>query len=174
MCMNNLNALWLDMIHKRAAAPARFSKTTSVHHKSYHLPVPVYNENTRTVMRMNLMKKGITIFVEAGVDAILQYLQELHNWEVIQPKNASKLSGSDKKGYYNTKHSWKGCVMAQLKKGICRGKKRTRLNLQGKSIQLANSCNLISIVVECHRCKGIWHHGLNHQSVQPECNATGK
>ena len=44
------------------------------------------------------MKKGINLFGEAGIDAVLHDLQQFHNREVIKPKNASELSGSDKEG----------------------------------------------------------------------------
>ena len=49
-------------------------------------------------MTQHSMKKVIKLLREAGIDAVLQELQQLHDREVIKPKNASELSGSDKEG----------------------------------------------------------------------------
>jgi len=50
------------------------------------------------IMTQHSMKKVIKLLREAGIDAVLQELQQLHDREVIKPKNASELSGSDKEG----------------------------------------------------------------------------
>jgi hypothetical protein len=49
------------------------------------------------VMTQHSMKKGIKLFGEAGVDAVLKELQQLHDRKVLEPKDATKLSASDKK-----------------------------------------------------------------------------
>jgi hypothetical protein len=50
-----------------------------------------------TVMTQLNMKKGIQIFGEAGVDAVLKELQQLHDRKVLEPKSASCLSSDEKK-----------------------------------------------------------------------------
>ena len=50
-----------------------------------------------TVMTQHSMKKGIKIFGEAGVDAVLQELKQLHDRKVLEPRSASDLSASEKK-----------------------------------------------------------------------------
>ena len=49
------------------------------------------------VMTQYNMKKGIKVFGEAGVDAVLKELQQLHDRKVLEPKDAAKLSAEDKK-----------------------------------------------------------------------------
>ena len=50
-----------------------------------------------TVMTQHSMKKGIKIFGEAGVEAVLQELKQLHDRKVLEPRSATDLSHSEKK-----------------------------------------------------------------------------
>ena len=50
-----------------------------------------------TVMTQHSMKKGIKIFGEAGIEAVLQELQQLHDRKVLEPRSATDLSQSEKK-----------------------------------------------------------------------------
>ena len=43
------------------------------------------------------MKKGIKLFEDAGVGAVLKELQQLHDRKVLEPKNAKSLSPSERK-----------------------------------------------------------------------------
>jgi hypothetical protein len=44
------------------------------------------------------MKKGIKIFGDAGVEAVLKELQQLHDRDVLKPKHAETLSHQERKG----------------------------------------------------------------------------
>ena len=50
-----------------------------------------------TVMTQYSVKKGLKIFGEAGVDAVLSELKQLHDREVIEPVKASGLSREEKR-----------------------------------------------------------------------------
>jgi hypothetical protein len=43
------------------------------------------------------MKRGIKLFGEAGIKAMLEELKQLHDHKVLEPKNATKMSQDDKK-----------------------------------------------------------------------------
>jgi Reverse transcriptase (RNA-dependent DNA polymerase)/Zinc knuckle len=49
------------------------------------------------VMTQHSMKKGIKIFGNAGVDAVLKELQQLHDRKVLEPKDAMTMSREEKK-----------------------------------------------------------------------------
>ena len=49
------------------------------------------------VMTQYNMKKGIKMFGEPGVDAVLKELQQLHDRKVLEPKGASEMTNDDKK-----------------------------------------------------------------------------
>ena len=51
-----------------------------------------------TVMTQHSMKKGIQLYGEAGVEAVLDELQQLHDRKVIAPKSNASMSRSDKLG----------------------------------------------------------------------------
>jgi hypothetical protein len=48
-------------------------------------------------MTQHSMKKGIKIFGDAGVDAVVKELQQLHDRKVLEPKSSKQLSAADKK-----------------------------------------------------------------------------
>lgn len=48
-------------------------------------------------MTQHSMKRGIKVFGNAGIDAVLKELQQLHNCKVLEPKDVLALSQSDKK-----------------------------------------------------------------------------
>ena len=50
-----------------------------------------------TALTQYSVKKGLQIFGEAGVDAVLKELKQLHDREVIEPVDATKLTMEDKK-----------------------------------------------------------------------------
>ena len=50
-----------------------------------------------TVMTQHSMKKGIKLFGEAGVEAVLQELKQLQDRKVLEPRSATNLSQSEKK-----------------------------------------------------------------------------
>ena len=50
-----------------------------------------------TVMTQHSMKKGIKVFGEAGIEAVLQELKQLHDRKVLEPRSASDLSPSERK-----------------------------------------------------------------------------
>ena len=50
-----------------------------------------------TVMTQHNIKKDIKLFGDAGVNAVLKELQQLHDRKVLEPKDATKLSGDDKR-----------------------------------------------------------------------------
>ena len=45
-----------------------------------------------TVMTQHLLKKGIKAFGNAGIEAVLKELQQLHDRKVLEPKNAATLT----------------------------------------------------------------------------------
>ena len=47
---------------------------------------------TETVMTQHTLKKGLEIFGEAGVEAVLTEMKQLHDCEVMEPKFANDLS----------------------------------------------------------------------------------
>jgi hypothetical protein len=49
------------------------------------------------VMTQMNLKKGIKEFGQAGVDAVLKELKQLHDRKVVEPKHASTLSGEEKR-----------------------------------------------------------------------------
>jgi hypothetical protein len=51
-----------------------------------------------TVMTQHTMKKGIKIFGDAGVEAVLKELQQLHDRDVLKPKHADALSHQERRG----------------------------------------------------------------------------
>jgi hypothetical protein len=50
-----------------------------------------------TAMTQHSLKKGIKLFGDAGVDAVLKELQQLHDRGVVEPKGAGDLSCEEKK-----------------------------------------------------------------------------
>ena len=48
-------------------------------------------------MSQHSMKKGIKLFGQAGIDAVLAELNQLHERKVLKPKDSSKLSREEKK-----------------------------------------------------------------------------
>jgi hypothetical protein len=50
-----------------------------------------------TVMTQHSMKKGIEIFGEAGIDAVLAELKQLHDRKVLEPKKATAMTREDKR-----------------------------------------------------------------------------
>ncbi len=48
-------------------------------------------------MMQHNMKKGIKLFGDAGIDAVLKELQQLHDRKVLEPKDVTKMLGDDKR-----------------------------------------------------------------------------
>ena len=51
-----------------------------------------------TVMTQHNMKKGIKLFGDAGIDAVLKELQQLHDRKVLEPVNAKEMTNEEKQG----------------------------------------------------------------------------
>ena len=45
-----------------------------------------------TVMTQHNMKKGIKLFGDAGIDAVLKELQQLHDRKALEPVNAKEMT----------------------------------------------------------------------------------
>jgi hypothetical protein len=72
-----------------------------------------------TVMTQHSMKKGITIFGEAGIEAVQQELKQLHDCKVLKPRSATDLSSSKKWQLCNTSCSSSRNELEKLKaKGV--------------------------------------------------------
>ena len=56
---------------------------------------------SHTVMTQMSMKKGIKEFGDAGVDAVLVELQQLHDRKVMEPQSANKITREDKRAALN-------------------------------------------------------------------------
>ena len=54
-------------------------------------------ENTVMTQQHN-MKKGIKLFGDAGIDAVLKELQQLHDRKVLEPVNAKEMTNEEKQG----------------------------------------------------------------------------
>ena len=52
---------------------------------------------TSTILSQHSMKKGIKLYGDAGVEAVLKELQQLHDRKVLEPKEAKSLSSSERK-----------------------------------------------------------------------------
>jgi hypothetical protein len=50
------------------------------------------------VMTQHTLKKGIKLFGQAGIEAVLKELQQLHDRRVLEPKHADALSYHERKG----------------------------------------------------------------------------
>jgi hypothetical protein len=50
-----------------------------------------------TVMTQHSMKKGIKAFGEAGVDAVLKELKQLHDRKVLEPTDATEMTRDQKR-----------------------------------------------------------------------------
>ena len=48
-------------------------------------------------MTQHLMKKGLKVFGDAGVSAVLTELKQLHNKQAIAPKNGKEMTHIEKK-----------------------------------------------------------------------------
>ena len=54
-----------------------------------------------TVMTQHNMKKGIKLFGDAGIDAVLKELQQLHDRKVLEPVNAKEKINEEEKALCN-------------------------------------------------------------------------
>jgi hypothetical protein len=50
-----------------------------------------------TLMTQHSMKKGIKVFGQAGIDAVLSELKQLHDRKVLEPKNDKEMTDEDRK-----------------------------------------------------------------------------
>jgi glutamate synthase domain-containing protein 1 len=69
------------------------------------------------VMTQHSVKKGLQKFGEAGVNAVLKVLQQLHDRNVLEPKALNKITSQERKDALRylmfLKEKWDGLIKGQ-------------------------------------------------------------
>jgi hypothetical protein len=107
-----------------------------------------------TVMTQHSMKRGIKEFGEAGVDAVLKELQQLHDRKVLEPVSVGNMTKEERRASLQYLMFLKKKRNGTIKGRGCADGRRQRLHTTKEEAQLANGCNRGSNAIMCDRRHG--------------------
>ena len=94
------------------------------------------------------MKKGIKEFGEAGVDAVLDELQQLHDRKALEPRPADKLTREERRAALNYLMFLKKKRNGQIKGRGCADGRKQRLHTN-KEVASSPTAAIESVMLSC-------------------------